>query len=291
MNGRVLIIAGSDSGGGAGIQADIKTVTMLDCFAMTALTALTAQNTEGVFGVLPIAPDFIRQQIEVVLDDIGADALKTGMLHDAAVIETVAAVIAERAAGVPLVVDRRRQGEDDGGVRFRADAFDDPFQVPHVVAALDLVAAVLLGLLQVVQAAVEVDDVRPLADDPLVQVRQDIAAVAAVGRRADDDGLALKLFRHERRVPQADRVADEDDLRQSGRLARLCRDRRSEGAEDESENEWPSHSESGPAARGRGGGTGYFLAATFAGAPLLLVPRCARIVAALLASSELSKAA
>jgi hydroxymethylpyrimidine/phosphomethylpyrimidine kinase len=105
MKGRVLIIAGSDSGGGAGIQADIKTVTMLDAFAMTAVTALTAQNTEGVFGVLPIAPDFIRQQIEVVLDDIGADALKTGMLHDTAVIETVAEIIAERAAAVPLVVD------------------------------------------------------------------------------------------------------------------------------------------------------------------------------------------
>lgn len=105
MKGRVLIVAGSDSGGGAGIQADIKTVTMLDGFAATAVTALTAQNTEGVFGVLPIAPDFIRQQMEVVLDDIGADAVKTGMLHDSAVIETVAAVLAERAANVPLVVD------------------------------------------------------------------------------------------------------------------------------------------------------------------------------------------
>ena len=82
VRGRVLIIAGSDSGGGAGIQADIKTVTMLDAYAATAITALTAQNTEGVFGVLPIPPDFIRAQIEVVLDDIGADAVKTGMLHD-----------------------------------------------------------------------------------------------------------------------------------------------------------------------------------------------------------------
>jgi hydroxymethylpyrimidine/phosphomethylpyrimidine kinase len=105
VRGRVLIIAGSDSGGGAGIQADIKTVTMLGAYAMTAVTALTAQNTEGVFGVLPIPPDFIRRQMEVVLDDIGADAIKTGMLHDDAVIETVAAVLAERAAGVPLVVD------------------------------------------------------------------------------------------------------------------------------------------------------------------------------------------
>src|ERR1051325_3878682 len=105
MRGRVLVIAGSDSGGGAGIQADIKSVTALGAFAMTAITALTAQNTEGVHGVLPIPPDFIRRQIEVVLDDLGADALKTGMLHDATVIETVAAVIAERAAGIPLVLD------------------------------------------------------------------------------------------------------------------------------------------------------------------------------------------
>src|SRR3954467_13107777 len=105
MNGRVLIIAGSDSGGGAGIQADIKTVTMLDGFAATAITALTAQNTSGVFGILPVPPEFIRQQIEVVLDDIGADAIKTGMLHDAAVIETVAAALAERAPLVPLVLD------------------------------------------------------------------------------------------------------------------------------------------------------------------------------------------
>src|SRR5579872_6274769 len=78
---------------------------MLDAFAATAITALTAQNTEGVFGVLPIPPAFIRRQIEVVLDDIGADAIKTGMLHDRAVIETLAAVLAERAGGLPLIVD------------------------------------------------------------------------------------------------------------------------------------------------------------------------------------------
>ncbi len=105
MKGRVLIVAGSDSGGGAGIQADIKAVTMLDAFAMTAITALTAQNTVGVHGVLPIDPAFIRQQMGVVLDDIGADAIKTGMLHDAAVIETVASVLAERAPATPLVLD------------------------------------------------------------------------------------------------------------------------------------------------------------------------------------------
>ena len=105
MRGRVLVVAGSDSGGGAGIQADIKTISMLDAYAATAITALTAQNTEGVFGVLPIPPEFIRTQIEVVLDDIGADVIKTGMLHDAAVIEAIASVLHEHAAAVPVVVD------------------------------------------------------------------------------------------------------------------------------------------------------------------------------------------
>ncbi len=103
--GRVLIVAGSDSGGGAGIQADIKTVTALGGYAMTAVTALTAQNTEGVFGVLPVEPGFVARQMSVVLDDLGADCVKTGMLHDAAVIEAVAAAYDEKARDVPLVVD------------------------------------------------------------------------------------------------------------------------------------------------------------------------------------------
>ena len=103
--GRVLIVAGSDSGGGAGIQADLKTVTALGGFAATAITALTAQNTEGVHGVLPIPVDFIRQQIRVVLRDIGADALKCGMLHDVATIEAVCDELAAEAPGVPLVAD------------------------------------------------------------------------------------------------------------------------------------------------------------------------------------------
>ena len=104
MKGRVLIVAGSDSGGGAGIQADIKAVTAMAGFAATAITALTAQNTEGVHGVVPVEPAFIAQQIEVVLSDIGADALKTGMLGDAAMVEAVARVL-DRAAGVPAVID------------------------------------------------------------------------------------------------------------------------------------------------------------------------------------------
>ena len=105
MNGRVLIVAGSDSGGGAGIQADIKTVTALGGFAMTAVTALTAQNTLGVHGVAGIEPDFIRQQIEVVVGDLGVDAIKTGMLHSRPIIEAVAGAIRDLAPGIPLVVD------------------------------------------------------------------------------------------------------------------------------------------------------------------------------------------
>ncbi|MGH6994905.1 MAG: bifunctional hydroxymethylpyrimidine kinase/phosphomethylpyrimidine kinase, partial [Stellaceae bacterium] len=75
MKGRVLVVAGSDSGGGAGIQADIKTITALGAYAATAVTALTAQNTEGVFGIMPVPPEFVRQQIDAVLDDIGADCI------------------------------------------------------------------------------------------------------------------------------------------------------------------------------------------------------------------------
>ncbi len=104
MQGRVLIVAGSDSGGGAGIQADIKTVTCLGGYAMTAVTALTAQNTRGVYGVVGVDPAFIQQQMRVVLDDLGADCIKTGMLHNAEVIEAVAEVLGE-VPDIPVVVD------------------------------------------------------------------------------------------------------------------------------------------------------------------------------------------
>lgn len=105
MKGRVLICAGSDSGGGAGIQADIKAVTGLGGFAMTAITALTAQNTEGVHDVYDVHEEFIQKQIEVVLKDLGADCIKTGMLHSIPVIETVHKALIELAPDTPLVVD------------------------------------------------------------------------------------------------------------------------------------------------------------------------------------------
>jgi hydroxymethylpyrimidine/phosphomethylpyrimidine kinase len=104
FQGRVLVIAGSDSGGGAGIQADIKTITALGGYAATAITAVTVQNTLGVTGVHPIPLETIAAQARAVLDDIGADAIKTGMLGDVAVVETVAAAL-DHAAGVPAVID------------------------------------------------------------------------------------------------------------------------------------------------------------------------------------------
>ena len=105
MNGRVLICAGSDSGGGAGIQADIKTVTALGCFAATAITALTSQNTKGVFNVLDIPTSFLRQQMTVVLEDIGADVIKTGMLHNAEVIRTISNTLESLGDSSSLVID------------------------------------------------------------------------------------------------------------------------------------------------------------------------------------------
>lgn len=103
--GRLLIVAGSDSGGGAGIQADIKAATALGAYAMTAIAALTAQNTRGVFGVVGVDPAFVALQMKLVLEDIGADAVKIGMLGSAEVIETVAATYQALCPGVPLVVD------------------------------------------------------------------------------------------------------------------------------------------------------------------------------------------
>jgi hydroxymethylpyrimidine/phosphomethylpyrimidine kinase len=100
---RCLTIATSDSGGGAGIQADLKAFARLGCHGMSAVVALTAQNTTSVTAVHEAPPDFIRAQLEAVFVDIGVDAAKTGMLFSAPIIETVADFLADRS--VPLVVD------------------------------------------------------------------------------------------------------------------------------------------------------------------------------------------
>lgn len=100
---RILSVAGSDSSGGAGIQADIKTITMLGGYAMTAITAVTAQNTLGVQGIAALASDMVARQIASCRDDIGVDAVKIGMLHDAAIVAAVADALDGVAA--PVVVD------------------------------------------------------------------------------------------------------------------------------------------------------------------------------------------
>lgn len=92
---KILSVAGSDSGGGAGIQADLKTISSLGCYGMTAITAITAQNTCGVTGIQAVTPDMLAAQIKAVVTDIGVDAVKIGMLHDPDVVHVVAAAIRE----------------------------------------------------------------------------------------------------------------------------------------------------------------------------------------------------
>ncbi|HWA89339.1 MAG TPA: bifunctional hydroxymethylpyrimidine kinase/phosphomethylpyrimidine kinase [Rhizomicrobium sp.] len=100
---RVLIIAGSDSSGGAGIQADIKTAQAFGCYAMTAITAVTVQNTRGVSAIHAVPPDIVAGQIEACLTDIGADAIKIGMLGSAKLVKAVAAAL--EGVRVPVVLD------------------------------------------------------------------------------------------------------------------------------------------------------------------------------------------
>jgi len=131
--GRVLAIAGSDSGGGAGVQADIKTITALGGYASTAITAVTVQDTRGVHAIHPIPPDVVAAQIRAVLVDIGADAIKTGMLGEA----DVAAAVLDALAGwpdIPLVVDPVMVAK--GGARLTSDAALAPLRRLMARAAL-----------------------------------------------------------------------------------------------------------------------------------------------------------
>jgi hydroxymethylpyrimidine/phosphomethylpyrimidine kinase len=95
---KVLTIAGSDSGGGAGIQADLKTFSAIGCYGMSVITALTAQNTRGVTGIHPVPPAFVVQQIEAVFSDMGTDAVKIGMLYSAELIEAVSEALKKHNA-------------------------------------------------------------------------------------------------------------------------------------------------------------------------------------------------
>lgn len=118
---RALTIAGSDSGGGAGIQADLKTFTAFRVFGMSAITSITAQNTESVLGIYDVPPEFVKLQIDAVLDDIGTNAAKTGMLSNEGIISAVAEKIEEyrieRLVVDPVIIaksgDRLLKGESE----------------------------------------------------------------------------------------------------------------------------------------------------------------------------------
>lgn len=131
---RALTIAGSDSGGGAGIQADLKTFAALGVYGLSALTAITAQNTQGVRAAQDLPPELVEAQIDVVLEDIGADAAKTGMLSSSAIIEVVARCVSRW--NLRLVVDPVMVAK--GG---------DPLLQPEAITTL---STVLLPLAEVV---------------------------------------------------------------------------------------------------------------------------------------------
>jgi len=119
---RALTIAGSDSGGGAGIQADLKTFAARGVYGMSVVTALTAQNTVGVHGVHAVPPEFVRAQLDAVAEDIGVDAAKTGMLADRAVIRAVAEGV--RAHGITRLVVDPVCASKHGDALLRPDALD-----------------------------------------------------------------------------------------------------------------------------------------------------------------------
>lgn len=167
---RLLIVAGSDSGGGAGIQADIKTATMHGVFAMTAVTAITVQDTRGVHGVFPIPDETIGDQMRACLIDIGADAIKTGMLHSAGVIETVVAVLARHAPEAPLVVDPVMVAK--GGARLIDDT------AIEAMRGLLLTRATLITP-NAPEAAALLDIVEPTTAEGLVEAGRALRAVGA----------------------------------------------------------------------------------------------------------------
>jgi hydroxymethylpyrimidine/phosphomethylpyrimidine kinase len=186
---RVLIIAGSDSGGGAGIQADIKTVTMLGGYAATAVTAITVQNTLGVSAVHPVPPEIVGAQIRAVLDDIGADAIKIGMLGDIATIDAVADALT--GVSIPIVLDPVMVAK--GGAALLADD-----AAGALVARLLPVAAVVtpnvpeLAVLTGAEAGDEVDML--LAAQELLG--QGPAAVLAKGGHLPGDRVVDWLVSH-----------------------------------------------------------------------------------------------
>jgi hydroxymethylpyrimidine/phosphomethylpyrimidine kinase len=194
---RCLTIAGSDSGGGAGIQADLKAFAAAGCYGTSAIVALTAQNTAGVTAVHELPPDFIRAQLDAVNDDIGIDAAKTGMLFSRAVIETVADFLGGK--DIPLVVDPVMIASS-GATLLRADA------VETLVSRLFPLASVVTPNLQEAEVLVGSGPRREMAE----RIR-DLGAAAVVVTGGHGDEAVDHLFdgvRHvEIRVERHDTAA------------------------------------------------------------------------------------
>jgi hydroxymethylpyrimidine/phosphomethylpyrimidine kinase len=183
---RCLTIAGSDSGGGAGIQADLKAFAAAGCYGTSAIVALTAQNTTGVTAVHEVPPEFVRAQLEAVFVDIGVDAAKTGMLFSAPLIETVADFLAEHP--VPLVVDPVMVASS--GARLLQDD-----AVETLVTRLFPLATVVTPNLMEAQALVHCDSRRELAER-----LHELGAAAVIVTGGHGDEPVDYLFDGERHV-------------------------------------------------------------------------------------------
>lgn len=186
---RVLIIAGSDSGGGAGIQADIKAVTMLGGFAMTAITALTAQNTLGVTDVMPVPEAFLLKQVDAVAGDLGVDAVKIGMLATASLARTVGDVLRSRFADVPVVLDPVM-------VATSGDALGDAGTAPALREIAGLATVITPNIPELAAlAGVPVQDEEDMRDAALALSRQTGCAVLAKGGHLSGDELVDLLVK------------------------------------------------------------------------------------------------
>jgi hydroxymethylpyrimidine/phosphomethylpyrimidine kinase len=184
---RALTIAGSDCSGGAGIQADLKTFHAFGVYGASAVTAVVAENTAGVLGISPVAPEFVALQIESVLSDVGADAVKTGMLVDAPVIRAVAGALRARRIG-NLVVDPVMRAK--GG-----DPLIDPEAVETLVKEIFPLALVVTP---------NVPEAEALAGHPL-RSEEDLRA-AAEAIRAMGPKIVLMKGGHDPSGPRAESV-------------------------------------------------------------------------------------
>jgi len=167
---RALTIAGSDSGGGAGIQADLKTFSALGCYGMSVVTALTAQNTVAVTAIHPVPPEFIAQEIDAVMQDIGVDAVKVGMLHSSEVIHTVAERLAhygvERIVVDPVMVAKSgaKLLQDEAVAALRAELLPLATVItPNLPEASVILGRPIVGLAEMQEACQALAELGPQA--------------------------------------------------------------------------------------------------------------------------------